>query len=83
MNSYGVRRAERLEPSCEVVGRHKVRQMCSELVVAFIMEALDGRVLDGAFIRSTWPLVHGWLVLVSLCPIPSASQIMSKRIGRD
>jgi hypothetical protein len=30
------------------------------------------------FIRSTWPLVQAWLILVSLCSMPFSSQTRSK-----
>ena len=40
--------AEGLEPACEGVGRHEVREMGAELVVAIVMEAFDRRVLDRA-----------------------------------
>jgi hypothetical protein len=37
-----------LEPSGEVVGLDEVAEVLSELVVALVMIALDGRVLDGS-----------------------------------
>jgi hypothetical protein len=59
-----------------------------ELVVAFVVETLNGRLLDGAVhplyprLREgrLCPLVQGWFGLVSRCSISFASQIMSKRI---
>ena len=37
-----------LEPACEVVGGHEVGEVLPELVVAFVVEALDRGVLEGA-----------------------------------
>ncbi len=39
---------ERLESASEVVGRDEVREVLPELVVALVVESLDGCVLDGA-----------------------------------
>ena len=40
--------AEGLEPACGFAGCHEVRQVGAQLVMAVVMEALDGRVLDGS-----------------------------------
>lgn len=37
-----------LEPACEVVGGHEVGEVLPELVVAFVVEALDRGVLEGS-----------------------------------
>ena len=38
---------EGLEPAAEVVSRDEVGEMPAELVMALVVEALDGRLLDG------------------------------------
>src|SRR5215212_9093749 len=37
-----------LEAPAEIVGRHEVDEVLPEIVMAVVVEALDGRVLDGA-----------------------------------
>ena len=44
----GCEAAQRLEPSCEVVGGQKVGEMRAQLIVAVVVEALDGGFLDRA-----------------------------------
>jgi hypothetical protein len=44
---------EGLEPPGEVVGVDEVAEVRTQLFVAFVEVAFDGRVLDRAFIRST------------------------------
>lgn len=39
---------QRLEPSTEVVGVDEVLKVPAQLLVAVLVEALDGRALDGA-----------------------------------
>ena len=39
---------ECLEALCKVVGADEVAKMSAKLVVGFVLEALDGRALDGA-----------------------------------
>jgi hypothetical protein len=39
---------EGLEPSCDVVGRQEVGEVCSQLLVAVVMQALDGGLVDRA-----------------------------------
>lgn len=56
--------------------------MRAQLIVAVIMEALDGGVVDGGFIGSTCRLVQGWFGKVSQWSNSLASPIMSKHIGR-
>jgi hypothetical protein len=58
---------EGLEPSAEVVSANEVGEVHFELVVVVIVEALDGRLLDGAVhsldltigpgMLDTWPIV--------------------------
>ena len=57
--------------------------MGTQLVVAFVVEAFDGSVLDGPFIRSTCPLVHGCLALVVRCSMPFLAQAYSKAGSRS
>ncbi len=59
-----------LESSGEVVGCDEVRQVRFELFVRVVEEAFDGGFLDGRFIRSTCPLVQGWLGWVRRWPMP-------------
>ena len=67
---------EGLESAGEVVGDHEICKVYFQLVVVFVVEALTVASLMVRFIRSTWPLVHGWLGLVSRCSISFASQII-------
>jgi hypothetical protein len=39
---------ERLQPASEIVGFDEVLEMLSKLLVAFVIEALDGGFLDGS-----------------------------------
>ena len=56
--------------------------MGPQLVVAFVVETLDGSFLVVRLIRSTWPLVQGWFGLVSRYSMSFASQIHLARPGR-
>lgn len=47
MNSYGVRLLGS-STSAEVIGRDEIGEMLSSLLVAVVLEALDGGVLDRA-----------------------------------
>ncbi len=62
----------------EVAGRRERQDVRLEACQAGIVERLDGGVLDGASVRSAWPLVQGWQGLVSLCSIPFSAQTRSK-----
>jgi hypothetical protein len=57
--------------------------MRPQLVVALVVEAFDGRFLDGSVHPLNLAVRLGTVGLVSLCSMPFASQIMSKRIWRD
>ena len=39
--------AKRLEPAGKVVGSHEVGEVRPELIMAFVVEAFDGRFFDG------------------------------------
>src|SRR3954454_5710376 len=53
------------EATGAVVGGDEVRQVHAQLLVGGVVEALNGRLLDGAVMRSTCPFVHGCRGLVS------------------
>ena len=55
---------EGLETLGEVVGSHEVREVSSKLVMGFVVEALDGRVLDGAVHPQNLTVGHGCFDLV-------------------
>ena len=44
--------AKRFEPASKVVGGLEVGEVRPQLGVAFVVEAFDGRLLDGPFLRS-------------------------------
>lgn len=64
--------------------------MFPQLSVAGVVVALDrrlprlreGKLLKVRFMRSTWPLVHGWFGLVSRSSMSCSRQIWSKRLTR-
>lgn len=43
----GCKAVERLEPAGKVVGCHEVGEVCPQLVMAVVVEASNGRLLDG------------------------------------
>jgi len=51
--------AQGFEPPAEVVGRDEVGEVAAQLVVGFIVVALDVASSRVRFMRSTWPLVQG------------------------
>jgi hypothetical protein len=51
--------AEGLEPFGEILGSDEVAEVISQLVMAVVVVALNGRLLTVRFTRSTWPLVQG------------------------
>jgi len=59
------------EPAGEVVGCHEVGKVCSRPVVVFLVEAFDGRLLDG--VVNSFDLAIGprmvWLVEAVLDPV--------------
>lgn len=59
--------AEHLEPAGEVIGRHEVGEVRPQLIVAYVVEAFDGRFLDGPVHPLDLTVVHGWLGLASRC----------------
>lgn len=89
--------AEGLQAAREAVGVHDVGEMRAPPIMALVKEAFNCRALNCSVPlpgrrlrrnlprrgRSTWPLVQGWLGVVSRCPTPLASQILSKRIGLE
>ena len=52
---------ESLEPSGKIVSAYEVREMTTQLIVGFVMEAFDGRVLDGAVHALDLPIGPGML----------------------
>ncbi|ESY52261.1 hypothetical protein X744_29580 [Mesorhizobium sp. LNJC372A00] len=52
--------------------------MGAEVVMALVVETLDGGVLDSPVVLSTWPLVHGCLALVVRCSMSFLAQAYSK-----
>ena len=52
---------EGLKPAREIVGRHEVRKVRAQLVMAVVVEAFDGRLLDGAVHPFDLP-VGPWMV---------------------
>ena len=49
---------EGLQPAGEVVGRHTVGGMSAELVMALVIEAFDGRILDGPVHALDLPVIR-------------------------
>ncbi len=69
--------AEGLDPLGKVVSHEKGVDVRCKLGVCIVVVTLNGRLLEGSVICSTWSLVQKWFGLVSLCSIPFAWQSMS------
>ena len=52
---------EGLEPAGEVIGCHEVGKVCPQLAMVFIVEAFNGRLLDGA-VHSFNLSIGPWMV---------------------
>ena len=62
----------------EIVGSHEVREVSSKLVMGFVVEALDGRILDGAVHPLDLAIGPGMLGLVMRSGVPSVRRMLSR-----
>ena len=69
-------------PTGEIIGRYEVCEVHPQLVVAPVVKAFDGRLLNRA-VHSLDLTVGPRIGLVSRCSMSLASEIMTKRICRD
>ncbi len=75
--------AEGLQSAAEVVGSDEVGEVLAQLVVDFVMVALEVASLSVGFIRSTGPLTQGCLGLVSRWSMPFWARAYSKACARS
>ena len=68
---------EGLQSPSEIVRADEVGEMPAELIMAVVVVAFDGRVLDGSVHPFDLTVVQGWLILVKRCSMSFSRQRMA------